>query len=304
MSNARKVSRQHLVSQVLLKRFTMLGAAGSGWQLIPFDLDHPDRHHKLKGPRECGWIQDFVAFDSGSVEDLWRQVENQAREAFDAVDAGTPFDNPDHAEILRDLVVLHLVRSHRYQKVHRDAFVKVREDVLHGLTQGYTDELRRVARRETGLHLTGPQALGAFAERLIESSEPAQDHVSGKLFRVSIEEMFQKVRAKVASWQLEVISPQQGQFLIGDTPAITLRRDNGGTQYGMAVGDATTIVLPIGPYHLIALGPQNRTFQVPKALVDELNAVQILAATRYVYFHPRSGLETFVNDGVRARSGR
>ncbi|MFE7946944.1 DUF4238 domain-containing protein [Streptomyces sp. NPDC057426] len=304
MSEVQRVSRQHLISQVLLKRFTVPGAKSSGWQLVPFDLDHPERHHKLKSPRECGWIEDFVSYDSASAEELWRQVEQRAPEAFAAVEAGTPFNDPEHAEILRDLVSLHLVRSHRYREVHRDAFASAREDVRRGLLQNYEAQLRRVALRKTGLHLEGAQALEVFADRMIESSVPAQDHASGKLFRLSIEEMFQKVRDKAASWQLEVITPQEGQFLIGDTPAITLRWDEKGLKYGMAFGDAHTVVLPLGPRHLLALGPENKALQVPKARVDELNAVQVLAADRYVYLRPRSGLEAFVKAGVESRSER
>ncbi|MFG3384582.1 DUF4238 domain-containing protein [Streptomyces sp. NPDC047999] len=304
MSEAQRVSRQHLVSQVLLKRFTMPGERSSGWQLISFDLDHPERHHKRKGPRECGWVEDFVSFDSVAAEDLWRQIEQRVPDTFAAVEAGTPFDDPKHAGILRDLATLHLVRSHRYRDVHRDAYERAREGVRSGLLQNYEGQLGREALRKTGLHLTGPQALGAFADRLIESSTPAQDHASGKLFRLSIEEMFQKVRAKASNWQIEILTPQNGQFLIGDSPAITLRRDGKGTEYGMAFGDAHTVVLPLGPRHLLALGPQNVISQVPKALVDELNAVQVLAARRYVYFHPRSGLESFVKAGVESRSER
>ncbi|WP_406304620.1 DUF4238 domain-containing protein [Streptomyces sp. NBC_00885] len=304
MSEVQRVSRQHLISQVLLKRFTLPGAKGSGWQLVQFDLEHPERHHKLKGPRECGWIEDFVPYDSASAEDLWRQVEQRAPEAFAAVDAGTPFDDPEHAQILRDLVSLHLVRSHRYRDVYRDAFVKARENVRRGLLQNYGEQLRTVALRETGLHLEGVQALGVFADRMIESSDPAQDHDSGKMFRVSIEEMFQKVQDKAASWQLEVLTPQEGQFLIGDNPAITLHWGETDVKYGMAFGDAHTVVLPLGPRHLLALGPQNRSVQVPKALVDQLNAVQVLAANRYVYLRQRSGLEPFVKAGVESRSRR
>ncbi|MET8680934.1 DUF4238 domain-containing protein [Streptomyces sp. NPDC004647] len=304
MSEVQRVSRQHLVSQVLLKRFAMPGARSSGWQLVPFDLDYPERHHKLKSPRACGWVEDFVSFDSASAEDLWRQIEQRVPEAFAAVDAGTPFEDPQHAGILRDLATLHLVRSHRYRYVYRNSFVKARDDVRSGLLRNYAEQLRTEALRETGLHLAGSQVLGVFADRMIESSVPAQEHASGKLFRVSIEEMFQKIRAKADSWQLEIITPQEGQFLISDTPAITLRRDEKGTEYGMAFGDAHTVVLPLDPHHLLALGPQNRSLQVPKALVDELNAVQVLAANRYVYLHPRSGLESFVKAGAESRSGR
>ncbi|MFF9281114.1 DUF4238 domain-containing protein [Streptomyces griseosporeus] len=304
MNDARRVVRQHLVSQVLLKRFTMPGTRGSGWQLLPFDLDHPDRNHKLKGPGGCGWIENFVNYDSSTAEAIWGRIEKRAPEAFAAVDSGTPFDNPDHAEILRDMVALHLVRSHRYRDMHRDAFKTVRQDVLQGLMLNYSEQLCKEALRKTGLQLTGPQGLEAFADRLIESSEPAQDHASGKLFRGNIEEMFRKVRAKIAVWQLEVITPQEGQFLIGDTPAITLRRGGSGTQYGMAIGDAHTMVLPLGPHRLLALGPQNCEILASKELVDELNAVQVLAAKRYVYMHPRSGLEHFVKVGVESRTSR
>lgn len=304
MSETRRVARQHLISQVLLRRFTMPGTKGSGWQVAPFDLNNPDRHHKLRSPRECGWVEDFVAFDSGSVEELWGSVERRAPEAFAAIDSGTPFDNPDHTEILRDLVVLHLVRSHRYRDVYLNSVTKAREKVRRGLIQDHSEALGREALRQTGLHLTGPQALGRFADRLIASTEPTQDHASGKLFRTSIEDMFRKVQAKVSSWQLELLTPQEGQFLVSDTPAITLRRDGNYTRFGMAVGDADTIMLPLDPYHLVALGPENRAIQAPKTLVDELNGVQVLAANQYIYMHPRSGLEAFVRDGLRYRSGR
>lgn len=40
---------------------------------------------------------------------------------------------------------------------------------------------------------------------------------------------------------------------------------------------------------------------VPRAVVDELNAVQILAADRYVYMHPRSQLETLARTAAKRR---
>lgn len=58
----------------------------------------------------------------------------------------------------------------------------------------------------------GPAALGAFAERLIERSTE-----SDGLFRTSIEETFHKMRDPASTRRLEVITPETGQFLIGDT---------------------------------------------------------------------------------------
>jgi hypothetical protein len=69
----------------------------------------------------------------------------------------------------------------------------------------------------------------------------------------------------------------------------------------MAFGDAHSIVLPIGPRHLLALGPTNMLGSIPRAVVDEINTVQILASDRYVYMHPRGELETFARAKARQR---
>ncbi|MGW0315621.1 DUF4238 domain-containing protein [Streptomyces flavidovirens] len=299
MATAQQTSRQHLISQVLLKQFTMPGPKGSGWQLRPFDLRNPGRLHKLKSTRACGWTENFVAFDSASAEELWCAVERRTPAALSAVHAGTPFTDPLHMAALRDLVVLHYVRSHHYRNVHTGALERSRAGLVGKLIRNYPEQLRREALRATGLHLSGSRSLSAFAERLIERSSVIRDHESGKLFRTSIEDTFYKVRAMASTWRLEVPVSETSQFLIGDNPAVTICTKGSATTYGMALGDAQTLVLPIGPRHLLALGPMNVMSTVPQALVDRLNAVQIHAADRYVYMHPKSGLEAFA--GIAAR---
>ncbi|MER7050280.1 DUF4238 domain-containing protein [Streptomyces jumonjinensis] len=298
---AAHISRQHLVSQVLIKQFAMPGPKASGEQVLPFDVWNPERQQKLKGPRACGAAKDFVAFDSPSAEALWGSVEARVPSALAAVKAGTPFADPRHVEVLRDLVVLHYVRSHRYRSVYTKAFETVSVDVRGKLVRLFPEQLRREALRQTGLHLPGSGSLGAFAERLVEQSEVTQRFESGELFRTSIENMFNKVRAKAAKWHLEVLTPESRQFLIGDNPAVSVRTDIRPFSHGMAFGDAHSIVLPVGPRRLLALAPENMMGSVPRAVVDELNAVQILAADRYVYMHPQSQLETFARTAAKRR---
>jgi hypothetical protein len=304
VATAQHISRQHLISQVLLKQFTMPGPKGSGRQLLPFDLHHPGRLHKLKSTRACGWAENFVAFDSASAEELWCGVERRAPAALAAVHAGcgTPFADPLHVAALRDLVVLHFVRSRHYRDVHAGAFERSRAGLVGKLISKFPEQLRREALRETGLHLSGPTSLGAFAERLIERSSVARDHESGKLFRASIEDTFYKARAMASTWGVEVLTPERGQFLIGDNPAVAIRTEGGTTTYGMAFGDAHTLILPIGPKHLLALGPENLMGTVPRAVVDRLNTVQVHAAERYVYMHPKSGLPEFTRQAARRRA--
>lgn len=297
------IRRQHLVSQVLLKQFTTAGPEGSGLQLRPVDVRHPERRNKLASTRTCGWVDTFVAFDSASAEKLWDSVERGAHAAFEAVYAGTPFANPLHVEALRDLVVLHYVRSHRYRSVYTNAFETVSVKLRGQLVRQYPEQLRREALRQTRLHLAGPGSLDAFAERLIEQSEVAQEFENGKLFRTSIEDMFHKVRAAAAKWHLEVLTPESGQFLVGDNPGVSVRTDTKPFSYNMAFNDAHSIVLPISPRHLLALGRENLVGTIPRATVNDLNTVQIRAADQYVYMHPRSTrLETFAR--VTARRWR
>ncbi len=282
----------------------MPGPKSNGWQLLPFDLRNPERLHKLKSTRACGWAENFVAFDSTSAEELWCAVERRIPAAFSAVHAGIPFADPLHVAALRDLVVLHYVRSHHYRDVHTGAFEQARAGLVGKLVREFPKQLSREALRETGLHLSGSGSLGAFAERLIERSSIVRDYESGKLFRTSIESVFHKVRDMASTWRLEVLIPQTGQFLIGDNPAVTICTEGSTTTYGMAFGDAQTLVLPIGPRHLLALGPENIVSTVPRSLVDRLNTVQVYAADRYVYMHPRSGLEAFAGLASRQRANQ
>lgn len=297
---AAQIRRQHLVSQVLLKQFTTAGPEGSGLQLRPIDVRNPERRTKLASTRTCGWADTFVAFDSASAEKLWDSVESRAHAAFEAVRAGTPFADPVHVEALRDLVVLHFVRSYRYRDVYTKAFETVSVKLRGQLIRHYPEQLRREALRQTRLHLDGSGPLGAFAERLIEQSEVAQEFENGKLFRTSIEGMFHKVRTEAAKWRLEVLTPESGQFLVGDNPGVSVRTDTKPFAYSMAFNDAHSIVLPISPRHLLALGRENLVGTIPRATVNDLNTVQIRAAEQYVYMHPRSTrLETFARDTAK-----
>lgn len=305
MKAAQQTSRQHVVSKVVLKEFAIL-KGGSGLQLRAFDLDHPERGTRLRPPSRCGYAMDFVAFDSASAEELWGRTEAQVPAALAAVRRGTPFADPAHAEVLRDLVVLHYVRSFHYRRVYERAFAKVRAEVGAQAAVRMPQQLKREALRKTGLHLTGTGPLAAFAERYVKRSEPVQDHESGKLFRISIENMFNKVQKRASTWRVEILTPAPGhEFLIGDNPGLTVGRDTFGRwTHGMAFDDATSVVLPVTPRCILALGPQNLTGTIAAAAVKDFNVRQVLAAERYIYMRPGSGLEDFAAKAAQERPAR
>ena len=145
------------------------------------------------------------------------------------------------------------MRSHRYRDVYTTAFETVRVKDRSELVERFPEALRREALRQTGLHLAGSGSLDAFAARLVEQSEVTQDFGTGALFRTGIESMFNKVRAMASKWHLGVLTPESGQFLVGDNPAVSVHTDITPWSYNMAFGDAHSIVLPITPRHLLAL---------------------------------------------------
>ncbi|MFH9016390.1 DUF4238 domain-containing protein [Streptomyces sp. NPDC017943] len=95
---------------------------------------------------------------------------------------------------------------------------------------------------------------------------------------------------------------ESGQFLIWDNPALTVRTNATPWLCNMAIGDAHSVVLPIGPRLLLALGRRNIVGTIPRATVNQLNTVQVLAADRYVYMHPLSTrLEAFAKETAHRR---
>ncbi|MFF4104337.1 DUF4238 domain-containing protein [Streptomyces sp. NPDC001903] len=292
----RPVRRQHLVSRVLLKRFTAPGSRGAGPQLYPFDLHHPHQAHKLKGPAGCGWAPDFVPFASGSLEATWARTEQNLPRAFASLDSGRLFDEPEHHPVLRDLVALHWVRSYFY----RDAFDRIYTDFRSLssrwlLTSGQ-DLIRAAALQEFGLHLTGTEGLQHMIDELLRPTDELFE--SGALLRIRMEEMFHKVRERIATAGLEIHAPASGELLIGDTPAQTLRMDQDGRVYGTAIGDATTMVIPLGPKHLLTLGREHVQGVLSDEGRDVMNRLQIRAATRYVYYRPGSRLDRTIRKAL------
>ncbi|MFD6247667.1 DUF4238 domain-containing protein [Streptomyces roseolus] len=298
----RHVVGQHVISQVLLKRFaTPFGS--NGLKLVPFNLDRPNHRHKMASPRECGKVKHFARFASASLEQVWGKLETRIPDAALAVDRGEVFQHEQHVQTLKDLIALHLVRSLHYRDIHERIFTKVYTEQRAALLTDKSDLLRLAVLQRSGLHLTGPQGLAAAADQLLRPHLDAFEN--GADFRIRVEDTFARAKEMVSAAGLEILVPATGEFLLGDAPAVAIQQSEDRTAFNVAIGDSTAIVLPFGPKHLlVGRTPRNGMGIAPAKVVTFLNQLQIEAARQWVYIRPHSRQEAFVRSYLNQKSRR
>lgn len=110
-------------------------------------------------------------------------------------------------------------------------------------------------------------------------------------------DLFEDARELARRSGLQIVRPESGEFLIGDSPALTI--DAGTRRIGVLGGvpfaQATTVVLPLGPRRAAALHHTNDWSVAPRALVDALNSFQVQKAQSAVYFRPGAPFKRFLH---------
>jgi Protein of unknown function (DUF4238) len=290
------VTGQHLISKVLLKRFADQGL------ICPFRLEYPQARHRLVGADGCAKVDNFVAWGSASVERLWKKIEDRLPDALAAMDAGTLFGNAEHVSVIKSAIALHFARSKTSQIIHARVWAETLE---RGRSRWMTEHRQLLAYwfyREKGLYPAGAEALGVFVDQLMKLSLSLAD--CGALWRERIESLYLQARAITDAAGLEILkAPGNGEFLIGDVPALTVRADRAGVGVlgDIALAEAQSVFLPLGPSHVAALGRANKTIHLTSDQVVEVNTRQLRAAIDYVYLRPQSPLMETVRSFAKQR---
>jgi hypothetical protein len=103
---------------------------------------------------------------------------------------------------------------------------------------------------------------------------------------------------------LEILIPLgSGEFLIRDVPALTVRADGTGVGVlgGIALAEAQSDFLPLGPRHAAALGKAGRVIPLSPDQVAGVSARQLSGAIDYVYPRPGSPLPGTVCSSAQQR---
>jgi len=294
------VTEQHVISKVVLKRFTEQSGPHRGL-ICPFRLKYPHARHRLVGADGCAKVDNFVAWASASVERLWKQTEDRLPGALAAMEAGTLFGNAGHVSIIKAAIALHFARSKATQVIHARVWA---ETVERGRKRWMTDNrglLVHLFYREKGLYPAGDEALGIFVDEIMELSHTLAG--SGALWRERIESLYLQTRSITDAAGLEILTAGNGEFLIGDVPGLTVRADRAGVGVlgGIALAEAQSVFLPLGPKHAAALGPANKIIRLTSGQVAEVNARQLRGAIDYVYLRPESPLMDTVRSFAEQR---
>ena len=295
------ITGQHVTSKVVMKRFAAPAGRDKG-QICYIRLDHPDQAY-LRGPAGCGKVDDFLTFASGFLEKLWKKTEDKMHDALLAVDAGTVLSSERHSATIKDVIALHFARSLATRQVGEQLWrqVVLQERTRWLCTPAGRQELQRLFRWRYRLDAVGPAMLEIMLDEILAPS--MEMWKSGAKFAEGVEYMHDHARAWLRTQQLQILTPGSGEFLMGDVPALTVQRGvpRVGVLGGIALHDASSVFMPLGPRHVAGLGRVPQTAELSSAQVNEVNAAQLLGAMERVYMRPGSGLEDFVRRMIASR---
>ena len=287
---APRIPGQHVVSRVLLREFCRPQVGSKPTELSSLALQWGKVNPRTPGA--VGKVENFVKIDSEATERLWQTVENDLPSAIASAKAGTIFGSPGQVMTIKRAIALHFARGQEVsefnEQIWRDGLAEGRESM-----RNHPRLMRAALESRYGPILLpdGKEAAEIALDILMEGTKQLVE--SGTIFRLRVEDEFERVQKMATGMGLQITVASQGEFLIGDTPVILVGSDGRFGLRNVGLGNAITIALPIGRTHLAALGPLNEQVVASKVEVDEWNCRQIKQARSHVYFHPDSNLEGF-----------
>lgn len=286
-----RVRHQHVVSQVVLRRFSAVNHNG-GRELRAVALEYG--RSRRCGVAGCGAVDDFVPVASGSAEQLWQEVETKLGDAVDAAEAGTVFSRLEQQEVIKSAVALHFIRSMHMLLMHYQALGQVWHRLRSAAVGMAGDLLRKHFPAVTGIHAAGAWALEAAFDDL--AGQRIDEFLDGWGFRSRIEQNYARVRDWLAFASVQLLRAPS-ELYIGDAPVVLAAA--GRTRHGLAGGlgliQAEEIFMPMTSRLAVRLSADGKGYvDIGAAEVERLNVLQLGNAYRYLYAAPLSPVDAFV----------
>lgn len=286
--SGRPYQRQHLVSKVLLKQF-------ADPHLDVLDVTAGDVFPG--SPRSEGWQRDYIAHEAAEAERRWQGIEARVPAMLEALAGRQPLDD-GILDTLKDVFALHWARGHVLKVIDAELIgphlKEHPEQVVDVTDEDFYDRY--------GLYPAGPGGLDALRREVMDRA--LELHDEDEFFAERVHENFEIMRRNLEEMRMDVGIPEEGEFIISDTPATTKQHgfDGVGPLQGVPWLEADAAVMPLSPWLQIAPADGEGGYSdIPPAGVHELNRLQVVGAGRHVYLRPGSGLLDEAKRAVRAR---
>ncbi len=255
--------KAHLVSQVLLRRFTKNNQIKVN-SLIT-------NKNGLANPKRIGYIEVPEEIFS-SVEHKYGYTETRAASAFPYLDDGTLLKHEKHKESIKKLMSLHFVRSQALMQLfstsQEEQFKKLIEDAQRDHPDKADDIIKSI-----------PALKQKWQIDLIKK-------IPGM-----IKKNITKVEKYVNQFDIEIgVAPDDVNFILGDNPTINISEDGKiGVLAGVAITNSSSFLMPLSPKHLVALITKNNSSHykpLSSKTVGNFNAKVLSQCLREYYTLP------------------
>ncbi len=266
--NGDMVTKQHVVSQVVLSEFAVDG------QLEVEDVRQPGRW-RPKSPAAVGYIKHFVQHDSASTEALWQTVETRLPSAIREVRSGTaPTPGFVNESILRDCIALHWARSKAVKTQTDRSWLKVQAAHAEDLRTRRRPLLEAVYAARFGRPGTDEELETLNGELHVGPPEI----LDGRHFASRLPYFFEFAKDKFADKRIQVLicAEDLTDLVMSDCPVVAPKRRGPGLNpaQGVALGDAVAAGMPLGPRVYVGIHDASEVVEVNAAQVSQLNSYQ------------------------------
>lgn len=274
---------QHTVSKFLLKRFADKG-----------DVAVFDRRDGRRQRRSFGsgiFETTFDAHDPTRSEAMWGSVETQAGITIRRLESGLPLKSDD-GQTLRDLMAVHWARSR--------AIMTARDAITEGIVE---DSKRKTLEARPHLLVQAYLTEVGLIPTTKDQLEWINDLVHGRVVAAGADQWhsernvvnLDEARKMFARSAIQVgFTPPGSELVIGDAPVLVMKEGDPGVgpHHGVALGDASQIVMPITPRILLALGPTASVVTMTPDVVRWYNDRQWDGYQKWIVARPGGSQET------------
>lgn len=279
--------KPHTVSREILGGFAQSSISAKKGKI--FLLDRTTRKAAPMAIRNSFTLPGFLPpCVDAQKEAEWSVIEKwippSINALFEWADGGQPPDD-EMVSRITDIIALHWARTPAMIIAHESVTAPRVRAVLNRLDR---DDVREnVFRQLTGLEPAGYEA-ALIADGHIQDSvsEAVMD-----TWITLVERSFEYARNRLRRGYLHLGIAQEGHFIIGDAPVITMKdgHDGFGVHQGVALGDATSIVMPFSSSLIVGLkSKQHEMVKLSAQQVSEVNRRQKKSFIRQIGLPPNS----------------